>query len=191
MMSQRVRHDWETKQSFIASFARTMLKRFIHAIACISVCKWKLLSRVRLLRPRGLYSPWNSLGQNTGVGCHFLLQGIFPTQGSNPGLLNCRWILYHLSQKSMFGFFFQLMRIHSLYIHPNVFVHESARVHLDCFWFGAIITNAVMSNHVHVLLWTCIFIFLGQIPRNVRTYVSVWNSGPWFSFNILFIYYNL
>ena len=42
------------------------------------------------LRPHGLYSPWNSPGQNTGVGSHFLLQGIFPTQGSNPGVLHCR-----------------------------------------------------------------------------------------------------
>ena len=39
------------------------------------------------LRPHGLYSPWNSLGQNTGVGSHSLLQGIFPNQGSNPGLI--------------------------------------------------------------------------------------------------------
>ena len=38
------------------------------------------------LRPHGLYSPWNSPGQNTGVGSFSLLQGIFPTQGSNPGL---------------------------------------------------------------------------------------------------------
>ena len=35
----------------------------------------------------------DSLGKNTGVGCHALLQGIFPTQGSNPGLPHCRWIL--------------------------------------------------------------------------------------------------
>ena len=47
----------------------------------------------------GLYSPWNSLGQNTGVGSFSLLQGIFPTQGSNPGLLHCRRILYQLSHK--------------------------------------------------------------------------------------------
>ena len=40
------------------------------------------------LRPHGLYSPWDSPGQNTGVGCHFVLQGIFPTQGSNPLLLH-------------------------------------------------------------------------------------------------------
>ena len=40
---------------------------------------------------------WDSPGKNTGVGSHILLQGIFPTQGSNPGLLHCRQILYHLS----------------------------------------------------------------------------------------------
>ena len=41
--------------------------------------------------------PWNSSGKSTGVGCHFFFQGIFPTQGWNPGLLQCRQILYHLS----------------------------------------------------------------------------------------------
>ena len=38
-------------------------------------------------------------GKNTGVGCHALLQGIFPTQGSNPGVPHCRWTLYQLSHK--------------------------------------------------------------------------------------------
>ena len=54
------------------------------------------------LCPQGryiLYSPWNSPGQNTGVGSLSLLQGIFPTQGSNPGLLHCRQILYQLSHQ--------------------------------------------------------------------------------------------
>ena len=46
------------------------------------------------LRPRGLYSPWNSPGQNTGVGSLPLIQGIFPTQGLNPGLPHCRWIFF-------------------------------------------------------------------------------------------------
>ena len=49
------------------------------------------------LRPRGIYSPWNSPGQNTGVGSLFLLQGIFPTQVLNSGLPHRRQILYHLS----------------------------------------------------------------------------------------------
>ena len=51
------------------------------------------------LWPHGLYSPWNSLGQNTGVGSLSLLQGIFLTQGTNPGLPHCRQILYQLSHK--------------------------------------------------------------------------------------------
>ena len=51
------------------------------------------------LGPHGLYSPWNSLGRNTGVGSLSLLQGIFPTQGLNPGLPPCRWILYQLSHQ--------------------------------------------------------------------------------------------
>ena len=51
------------------------------------------------LPPHGLYNPWNSPGQNTRVGSLSLLQGIFPTQGSNPGPPHCRWILYQLSHK--------------------------------------------------------------------------------------------
>ena len=51
------------------------------------------------LQPHGLHSPWTSSGQNTGVGSLSLLQGIFPTQGSNPGLPHCRRILYQLSHK--------------------------------------------------------------------------------------------
>ena len=49
------------------------------------------------LRPHGLHSPWNSPGQNTGVGSLSLLHRVFPTQGWNPGLPLCRWILYQLS----------------------------------------------------------------------------------------------
>ena len=47
-----------------------------------------------------IYSPWNSPGQNTGVGSRSLLQGIFPTEGSNRGLPSCRWTLYQLSLES-------------------------------------------------------------------------------------------
>ena len=47
--------------------------------------------------PPGSSVHGDSPGKNTGVGCHFLLQGIFLTQGSNPGLPHCMQILYHLS----------------------------------------------------------------------------------------------
>ena len=46
-----------------------------------------------------LLGPWDFRGKSTGVGCHFLLQGIFPTQGLNPGLSHCRQTLYHLSHQ--------------------------------------------------------------------------------------------
>ena len=62
--------------------------------------KWKrnLLSRVQLFATPW-NSPWNSPGQNTGLGSCSLLQGIFPTQGSNPGLPHCRQILYQLKHQ--------------------------------------------------------------------------------------------
>ena len=61
------------------------------------VCVWKSLSHVWLFAT--LYSPWTSPGQNIGVGSLSLLQGIFPTQGLNPGLPYCRWTLSQLSHK--------------------------------------------------------------------------------------------
>ena len=51
------------------------------------------------LRPHGLHSPWNSPHQNTRLGSLSLLQGIFPTEGLNPGRPRCRRILYQLSHK--------------------------------------------------------------------------------------------
>ena len=46
------------------------------------------------LQPARFFCPWNSPGRHTWVGCHFLLQGIFPTQESDPGLLHCRQTLH-------------------------------------------------------------------------------------------------
>ena len=51
------------------------------------------------LQPQGLHNPWNSPGQNTGASSISLLQGIFPTQGLNPGLPHCGQMLYQLSHK--------------------------------------------------------------------------------------------
>ena len=56
------------------------------------------------LQPHGLHnSSWNSSGQNTGVGSRSLFQGIFPTQGLNPGLPHCKQILYQLSHQGSPG----------------------------------------------------------------------------------------
>ena len=62
----------------------------------VSVAQWS----VTLCNPMDCSPPrfsWNSPGQSPGVDSHSLLQGIFLTQGSNPGLLHCRQIRYHLS----------------------------------------------------------------------------------------------
>ena len=66
---------------------------------CVSVCVETESHSVMSdsLQPHGLYSPWNSLGQNTGAGSLSLLQGIFPTQGLNSGLPHWGPILYQLS----------------------------------------------------------------------------------------------
>ena len=51
------------------------------------------------LQPHGLYSSWNSPGQNTGSGSQSLLQGIFPSQGAKLDLPHCKRILYQLSHQ--------------------------------------------------------------------------------------------
>ena len=76
MGSHRVGHDWSDSSS--------------------SSRKWKSLSHVRLFT-----TEWNSPGQNIGVSSLSLLQGIFPTQGSNPGFPPCRQILYQLSYQGI------------------------------------------------------------------------------------------
>ena len=74
------------------------------------------------LRPHGLYSPWNSPGQNTGVGSLSLIQGIFLTQGVNRGLPHCRQILYQLSHKvspaTRDGKILSLSHVQFAYSHP-------------------------------------------------------------------------
>ena len=71
----------------------------------IKVKKVKSLSRAQLfaiswtVACTKLLCPWDFQGKSTGVGCHFLLRGIFPTQGSNPGLSHCRQTPYHLSHQ--------------------------------------------------------------------------------------------
>ena len=76
------------------------------------------------LQPTRLLCPWDSPGKNMAVGSHILLQGIFPTQGSNPGLLGCRQIFYHLSHQVLvliWIFFFLKVNLvsHSLNSNPQ------------------------------------------------------------------------
>jgi len=75
----------------------------LHAWYFCQLCELKWSESLSVmsdsLGPHGLYRSWNSPGQNTGMDSFSLLQGIFPSQGLNPGLLHCRWILYQLSHR--------------------------------------------------------------------------------------------
>ena len=104
----------EDTPQILSVFLRTMFSLHFHHLlvvivlyVCVTVCRYPLLSEASLyatcvqaklfqsrltLQPKGLWSsrllwPWGSPGKNTGVGCHALLQRIFPTQGLNPSLL--------------------------------------------------------------------------------------------------------
>ena len=77
MDSQRFAHDWATEVNW--STSRSVMSDSL----------W----------PHGVHSPWNSLGQNTRVSSLSLFEGIFPSQGSIPGLWRCRPILYQLSHQ--------------------------------------------------------------------------------------------
>jgi len=77
----------------------------VHHVKCRAgwITNWNQDCQKKYQQPQirrwyhGLCSPWNSPGQNTGVGSLSLLQGIFPTQGLNPGLPHCKQILYQLN----------------------------------------------------------------------------------------------
>ena len=70
---------------------------FYYVCVCVCVCVSVTQSCLTFCDPTNY--PRDSPGKNTGVDCHSVLQRIFLTQGSDPGLLNCRQILYHLSYR--------------------------------------------------------------------------------------------
>ena len=89
---------------------RTKYRRYNQVVFCQGPKPFlkyevKSLSRARLFATpwrvacTKLLHPWDFLGKSTGVGCHSLLQGIFLTQGLNPGLPHCRQMLYYLSHQ--------------------------------------------------------------------------------------------
>ena len=98
----RVTKDIHLKLSYLLTFLLSVFpcKCFAHSTVSINIF-WKEWRKVKVSVAQScltlcdpMDSPWNSPGQNTGVG---ILQGIFPTQGSNSGLPHCRQILYQLS----------------------------------------------------------------------------------------------
>ena len=86
--------DWDRKWDFSEY---NFLQLGCVAIIFILLFLWVVSESLQLhgLTPVRLLCPWDSPGKNAGVGCHFLLQGFFPIQGSNPRLLLGRWIFFY------------------------------------------------------------------------------------------------
>ena len=130
------------------------------------------------LRATMFLCPWDFPGRNTGVGGHFLLQGIFLTRGSNLGFLHCRWIhFYHTSTCKWYHLIFSSFWLNSLimiiskslhvsadgvtllflllssillYVYHIIFIRSSVHGHLACFNILAIVNGAAKTVGVQV-----------------------------------------
>ena len=86
---------------FLSGYPASVTTVFFHSFCCVCVCSHSVICDPLDYIQIGSLCPWDSLGKNTGVGCHSLLQGIFPTQELNaclPCFLHCRRILYLLKE---------------------------------------------------------------------------------------------
>ena len=82
--------DHHDDVSHVTLVSQCIQQLYLHyAVLCL-VAQLCLILQPHGLQPARLLCPWDFPGKNAGVGCHALLQGIFPTQGSKPGLLHCR-----------------------------------------------------------------------------------------------------
>ena len=95
------------------------------------------------LKPHGLNSPWNSPGQDTGVGSCSLLQGIFPTQGSNPGLPHCRWTFFTswATKEALFKIFYKKRQRNERSNCQHLLGHQKIK--------------RVPEKHLFLLYWWC------------------------------------
>ena len=137
------------------------------------------------LRPHGLLParllcPWDSPGKNTGVGCHALLQKVFPTEGSNPGLAHCRQILYLLSQQGS-----NILFIHSFvnrYLDCSVswFLWMMLQVMWECKYLFKILISIPLNTHPKVgMLDNIVVLFLIEISPNkiCRLPIGTWKDA--------------
>ena len=113
------------------------------------------------------YSP----GKNTGVRCHALLQGIFPTKGSNPGLLHCRWFLCHLSHHlgpHTFSSVQSLSRVR-LFATPSIAARQaSLSITISRSSLRLMSIESVMPSS-HLILGRPLFL-LPPIPPSIRVF---------------------
>ena len=119
---------------------------------------------------------WASLGKNTGVGWHFLLQGIFPTQGANLCFPNCRQILYHLSHQGSPSFWLKIPLIHILFF---VYLEKDRRVrfglirsvlvNLSSFSYFLFLEIIILELEYWVFLCVCVCVC---VSASIKSLVS-------------------
>ena len=126
------------------------------------------------------YSPCNSPGQNTGVGSCSLLQGIFVTKGSNPGLLHCRLILYQLSHKEEYTEEVYKKDLHDLDNHNGVITHLKPGI-LECevkWTLGSITMNkASRCDEIPVELFQILKDASVKVLHSI--YQQIWKTQQW------------
>ena len=109
------------------------------------------------LRPHGLYSPWDSTGQNTGVGSCSLLQGIFPTQRSNPGLPHYRRILYQLNPQGK-PCHYRFIKTHKMYK-----TKSEPSVNYDFQLMRSVVSDSLQPHGLQPSRLLCLWVFPGKI----------------------------
>ena len=168
-ISSKSRQCWTTTTTAPATLLGLLYSES-HSVVCNSL--W----------PHPLYSPQNSPGQNTGVNTLSLLQGIFPTQGLNPGLPRCRRILYQLTPKGS-------PRILEWVAYP--FSSRSFRprnwTRVSCI-AGRFFTNwAIRESSLCLVFVSLISMCLGMLLLGFILYRTLYASWTWliFSFSML------
>ena len=137
---------------------RYTAKWFSYAVLCIVTQLSPILCDPMDCSLPGSSVHRDSPGQNTEAGCHALLQGIFPTQGMNPGLLLCRWILYHLSHQGSPGILERVAYPFSIGVFPT---QGSIWVLLHCrqILYQPSYQGNPVQLYIHTYMCICVFFF--------------------------------
>ena len=183
---------WKISHEVLSSsqhFMSVFLQVFISSLLLLTT-EWKrkkvkVVQLCPTLRAHGLYSPWNSPGQNTEVRSLSLLQGIFPNQGLNPCLPHCRGILYQLSHKkaqdtgvgslSLFQRIFPTQESHPGLLHCRWILYKLSHQGSFCQFFNAQFFSTschhITVRHNHSWLWMhrvfFFFCLCGIIPLSI------------------------
>ena len=132
---------------FIFSWAYSLPQAVWCLMAHLCPTHW---DPMRCSRP-GSLGHGDSPGKDPGVGCHFLLQGIFPTQGSNPGLLHCRQILYHRNHQGNPSYSKGHLPVFfiNLYLSKHLFILSHYLPHLSTNHFPCELQSSPLCFHNH------------------------------------------